>query len=57
LEEGDFAVDTRVLTGSNLNVSVDATLKGERLLLERFPEVIKVRKNRKWGSAYRPHAH
>jgi len=42
LEEGDFAVDTRVLTGSNLNVSVDATLKGERLLLERFPEVIKV---------------
>ncbi|MEQ9412682.1 MAG: efflux RND transporter permease subunit, partial [Cyclobacteriaceae bacterium] len=42
LEEGDFAVDTRVLTGSNLNVSVDATLKGEKLLLERFPEVIKV---------------
>ncbi len=42
LEEGDFAVDTRVLTGSNLNVSIDATLKGEKLLLERFPEVIKV---------------
>ncbi|MEQ8424550.1 MAG: CusA/CzcA family heavy metal efflux RND transporter, partial [Cyclobacteriaceae bacterium] len=42
LEEGDFAVDTRVLTGSNLNVSVEATLKGEKLLLERFPEVIKV---------------
>lgn len=42
LEEGDFAVDTRVLTGSNLSVSIDATLKGEKLLLERFPEVIKV---------------
>jgi heavy metal efflux system protein len=42
LEEGDFAVDTRVLTGSNLNVSVEATLKGEKILLENFPEVIKV---------------
>jgi len=42
LEEGDFAVDTRVLTGSNLNVSIDATLKGEKILLEKFPEVIKV---------------
>jgi len=42
LEEGDFAVDTRVLTGSNLNLSIDATLKGEKILLENFPEVIKV---------------
>ncbi len=42
LEEGDFAVDTRVLTGSNLNVSVEATLKGEKILLDNFPEVIKV---------------
>ncbi|MEK6781088.1 MAG: CusA/CzcA family heavy metal efflux RND transporter [Bacteroidota bacterium] len=42
LEEGDFAVDTRVLTGSNLNVSIDATLKGEKILLKNFPEVIKV---------------
>ena len=42
LEEGDFAVDTRVLTGSNLNVSIEATLKGEKILLENFPEVIKV---------------
>ncbi len=42
LEEGDFAVDTRVLTGSNLEVSVDATLKGEKILLDNFPEVIKV---------------
>jgi heavy metal efflux system protein len=42
LEEGDFAVDTRVLTGSNLNVSIDANLKAEKILLENFPEVIKV---------------
>ena len=42
LEEGDFAVDTRVLTGSNLNVSVDVTLKSERILLANFPEVLKV---------------
>jgi heavy metal efflux system protein len=39
LEEGDFAVETRVLTGSNLNVSVDVCLKAERILLEKFPEV------------------
>ncbi|MES2727107.1 MAG: CusA/CzcA family heavy metal efflux RND transporter [Bacteroidota bacterium] len=42
LEEGDFAVETRVLPGSNLNVSVDATSKSEKLLLAQFPEVIKV---------------
>lgn len=42
LEEGDFAVDTRVLTGSNLGVSINATLMGEKILLEKFPEVIKV---------------
>ena len=42
LEEGDFAVDTRVLTGSNLGVSVNATLMSEKILLENFPEVIKV---------------
>jgi heavy metal efflux system protein len=42
LPEGDFAVETRVLTGSNLQTSVDALLKSEKLLLEKFPEVIKV---------------
>ncbi len=42
LEEGDFAVDTRVLTGSNLNVSIDATMKSEKILLEKFPEVEKI---------------
>jgi heavy metal efflux system protein len=42
LEEGDFAVDTRVLTGSSLTTTVEATQKTAKILLERFPEVIKV---------------
>lgn len=42
LEEGDFAVDTRVLTGSNLNTTIESTQKASAILLERFPEVEKV---------------
>lgn len=42
LEEGDFAVDTRVLTGSNLSTTIANTQKAASLLLERFPEVEKV---------------
>lgn len=42
LEEGDFAVDTRVLTGSNLNTTVEKTQKAAKILLDRFPEVEKV---------------
>ncbi len=42
LEEGDFAVETRVLTGSNLQTSLDAVSKGSKILLEKFPEVEKV---------------
>ncbi|WP_439883462.1 CusA/CzcA family heavy metal efflux RND transporter [Pontibacter sp. MBLB2868] len=42
LEEGDFAVDTRVLTGSNLNTSIESTQKASGILLNRFPEVEKV---------------
>jgi len=42
LEEGDFAVDTRVLTGSNLNTTISITQKAAHLLKERFPEVEKV---------------
>lgn len=41
LDEGDFAVDTRVLTGSSLSETVDATLKAERVFL-KFPEVEQV---------------
>ena len=42
LEEGDFAVETRVLTGSNINTTVDACLKAAHILKRKFPEVIKV---------------
>lgn len=42
LEEGDFAVDTRVLTGSNLQTTTEACLQGAKVLKEQFPEVIKV---------------
>ena len=42
LEEGDFAVETRVLTGTSLQESMNACLKAERVLLKKFPEVIKV---------------
>ncbi|WP_276370188.1 CusA/CzcA family heavy metal efflux RND transporter [Chryseolinea sp. H1M3-3] len=42
LDEGDFAVDTRILTGSSLTSTVEATLRGEEVLLKHFPEVEKV---------------
>ena len=42
LEEGDFATETRVLTGSNLQTSVNTLLKAAHILREKFPEVEKV---------------
>ena len=42
LEEGDFAVETRVLTGTSLEASMEACLKAEKVLINKFPEVIKV---------------
>jgi cobalt-zinc-cadmium resistance protein CzcA len=42
LEEGDFAVDTRVLTGSNLNTTIASTQQAAHILKTRFPEVEKV---------------
>lgn len=42
LPEGDFAVETRVLPGSNLNTSTEAVSKGARILLKKFPEVEKI---------------
>ena len=42
LEEGDFAVDTRVLTGSNLNTTIESTQQAAHILKTRFPEVLKV---------------
>jgi heavy metal efflux system protein len=42
LEEGDFAVDTRVLSGSNLNTTIAFTQKTAHILKTKFPEVEKV---------------
>lgn len=42
LEEGDFAVDTRVLTGSNLNTTITNTQKAAHILKTQFPEVEKI---------------
>ncbi|MGC4235090.1 MAG: CusA/CzcA family heavy metal efflux RND transporter [Niabella sp.] len=42
LPEGDFAVETRVLPGSNLNTSIDAISKASGILLKEFPEVQQV---------------
>jgi len=42
LEEGDFAVETRVLTGSSLSTSIEYSQKAAAILKNRFPEVIKV---------------
>lgn len=42
LEEGDFAIETRLLTGTNLNTSIQNTQKAAGLLKANFPEVEKV---------------
>jgi cobalt-zinc-cadmium resistance protein CzcA len=42
LPEGDFAVETRVLTGSNITTSSEAILKSAHILLAKFPEVEKI---------------
>ncbi|KIC94160.1 CusA/CzcA family heavy metal efflux RND transporter [Flavihumibacter solisilvae] len=42
LEEGDFAVDTRVLPGSALSASVNVSRKGAEILKKRFPEIEKI---------------
>lgn len=42
LPEGDFAVETRVLTGSNITTSSEAIMKSANILLKQFPEIEKV---------------
>lgn len=42
LDEGDFAVETRLLPGSSLSSTIAATMAGGAVLLENFPEVKKV---------------
>ncbi len=41
LEEGDFAVETRVLTGSSLSETIDASQKAAAILLKEFPDEVK----------------
>ncbi|MBN9295716.1 MAG: CusA/CzcA family heavy metal efflux RND transporter [Filimonas sp.] len=42
LEEGDFAVETRLLTGASLTNTINTTQKTADVLLKSFPEVEKV---------------
>ena len=42
LEEGDFAVDARLLTGSSLTETIKQTQKAAAILQNRFPEVEKI---------------
>ncbi len=42
LDEGDFAVETRLLTGSSLTQMIETTQKSSRILLNNFPEVKEV---------------
>ncbi len=42
LDEGDFAVETRILTGSSLSKTIETSNKAARLLMDSFPEVEKV---------------
>lgn len=42
LEEGDFAVEMRILPGSNIPATIRETNKAAHILLTKFPEVEKV---------------
>ena len=39
LDEGDFAVETRLMTGTSLTKTIEATGKASKILIENFPEV------------------
>lgn len=41
LEEGDFAVETRVLTGSSLSYTIEAAQKGAEVIMREFPDEVK----------------
>lgn len=42
LDEGDFAIETRLLTGSSLNQSIDKVTQASDILMKKFPEVKEV---------------
>jgi heavy metal efflux system protein len=41
LDEGDFAVETRLLTGSSLSQTVNVSQRGAEILLREFPDEVK----------------
>lgn len=41
LDEGDFAVETRILTGSSLSESVETATRASEILLRKFPDEVK----------------
>ena len=42
LDEGDFAVETRLIPGSSLDKTIDVSLKAGKILMSKFPEVKQV---------------
>lgn len=42
LDEGDFALEVRLMTGSSLQNTIETTTEVEKILLEQFPEVVQV---------------
>ncbi|WP_218330748.1 CusA/CzcA family heavy metal efflux RND transporter [Hydrotalea lipotrueae] len=42
LDEGDFAIETRLLTGSSLNQTIDKVTQASDILMKKFPEVKEV---------------
>jgi heavy metal efflux system protein len=40
LEEGDYAIETRVLTGSSLSYTIESAMKGSDVLLKEFPDEV-----------------
>jgi cobalt-zinc-cadmium resistance protein CzcA len=42
LEEGDFAVEMRILQGSNINETKKVTTQASGILLKQFPEIQKI---------------
>ena len=41
LDEGDFAVETRVLTGSSLTETIEAVSQASEILVSKFPDEVK----------------
>lgn len=40
LDEGDFSIETRVLSGSSVEETIDASVKASRILREQFPDEV-----------------